>query len=151
MTEKNENSSFEDDGIANLRLVGGRPSSSSSSSSSRHHHFEDTYTLVKELQCGSYGTVYVGLHNVRNREYAVKVIDRRYDTRRVSSSRSGRSYYYCPMSMSKSVYSQSLSLLFVVVIVPIRQCLIAVYIYCVHFISPDPIPKYRAQLAHFFI
>ena len=83
MTEKNENSSFED-GIANLRLVGGRPSSSSSSSSSsRHHHFEDTYTLVKELQCGSYGTVYVGLHNVRNREYAVKVIDRRYDTRRV--------------------------------------------------------------------
>ena len=81
MTEKNEYSSFED-GIANLRLVGGRPTSSSSSSSSsrHHHHFEDTYTLVRELQCGSYGTVYVGLHNVRNREYAVKVIDRRYGT-----------------------------------------------------------------------
>jgi len=100
MTE-NENS-FES-GIANLRLVGGRPKSSASSpSSSRHPHphphtttttttppapppssssssfsFEDRYTLVRELQNGSYGTVYVGVHNVRNRECAVKVIDRR--------------------------------------------------------------------------
>jgi hypothetical protein len=39
--------------------------------------FESKYTLRNKLQGGSYGTVYVGYHNVRKREYAVKVVNRR--------------------------------------------------------------------------
>jgi hypothetical protein len=39
--------------------------------------FESKYTLRNKLQGGSYGTVYVGYHNVRKREYAVKVVHRR--------------------------------------------------------------------------
>jgi serine/threonine protein kinase len=39
--------------------------------------FESKYTLRNKLQGGSYGTVYVGYHKVRKREYAVKVVNRR--------------------------------------------------------------------------
>lgn len=39
--------------------------------------FESKYTLQHKLQSGSYGTVYVGYHNVRKRQYAVKVVSRR--------------------------------------------------------------------------
>lgn len=39
--------------------------------------FDTFYTLKKKLQGGSYGTVYVGVHNLSEREYAVKVVDRR--------------------------------------------------------------------------
>ncbi len=39
--------------------------------------FERRYTLGNKLQGGSYGTVYVGYHNLRGREYAIKVVDRR--------------------------------------------------------------------------
>ena len=39
--------------------------------------FDTTYTLGKKLQGGSYGTVFVGVHNLSEKEYAVKVVDRR--------------------------------------------------------------------------
>eukprot|EP00571_Detonula_confervacea_P007545 CAMPEP_0172318108 /NCGR_PEP_ID=MMETSP1058-20130122/33867_1 /TAXON_ID=83371 /ORGANISM="Detonula confervacea, Strain CCMP 353" /LENGTH=732 /DNA_ID=CAMNT_0013032843 /DNA_START=242 /DNA_END=2440 /DNA_ORIENTATION=+ len=39
--------------------------------------FDTFYTLKKKLQGGSYGTVFVGMHNLSEREYAVKVVDRR--------------------------------------------------------------------------
>jgi len=43
-----------------------------------HPTFSTFYTLTKKLQGGSYGTVWIGMHNLRKREYAVKVVDRRY-------------------------------------------------------------------------
>lgn len=39
--------------------------------------FDTIYTLGKKLQGGSYGTVFVGVHNLSEKEYAVKVVDRR--------------------------------------------------------------------------
>ena len=42
-----------------------------------HPTFDVFYTLEKKLQGGSYGTVFVGVHNLNEREYAVKVVDRR--------------------------------------------------------------------------
>eukprot|EP00579_Thalassiosira_antarctica_P001991 CAMPEP_0201866530 /NCGR_PEP_ID=MMETSP0902-20130614/1084_1 /ASSEMBLY_ACC=CAM_ASM_000551 /TAXON_ID=420261 /ORGANISM="Thalassiosira antarctica, Strain CCMP982" /LENGTH=748 /DNA_ID=CAMNT_0048391519 /DNA_START=56 /DNA_END=2302 /DNA_ORIENTATION=- len=42
-----------------------------------HPTFDVFYTLQKKLQGGSYGTVFVGVHNLNEREYAVKVVDRR--------------------------------------------------------------------------
>lgn len=39
--------------------------------------FETFYTLEKKLQGGSYGQVFVAVHKLRKREYAVKVVDRR--------------------------------------------------------------------------
>jgi hypothetical protein len=58
-------------GLENIRLSM-KPRRNSNSTT-----FEEWYTLKNKLQCGSYGTVYVGLHNIRNREYAIKVVDRR--------------------------------------------------------------------------
>ena len=43
-----------------------------------HPTFDTFYTLTKKLQGGSYGTVFIGVHKLRKREYAVKVVDRRY-------------------------------------------------------------------------
>ena len=40
-------------------------------------NFDVFYTLGKKLQGGSYGTVFVGVHNLSEREYAIKVVDRR--------------------------------------------------------------------------
>ncbi|KAL7552589.1 hypothetical protein ACHAWF_015831 [Thalassiosira exigua] len=42
-----------------------------------HPQFDTFYSLGKKLQGGSYGTVYVGVHNLSGKEYAVKVIDRK--------------------------------------------------------------------------
>lgn len=42
--------------------------------------FDIFYTLEKKLQGGSYGTVFVGVHNLSEREYAVKVVNRKYVT-----------------------------------------------------------------------
>lgn len=39
--------------------------------------FDTFYTLTKKLQGGSYGTVFIGVHKLRKRDYAVKVVDRR--------------------------------------------------------------------------
>ena len=39
--------------------------------------FDTLYTIGRKLQGGSYGTVYVGTHNLSQKEYAVKVVDRR--------------------------------------------------------------------------
>lgn len=38
--------------------------------------FDMFYSLGKKLQGGSYGTVFVGMHNLSEKEYAVKVVDR---------------------------------------------------------------------------
>mmetsp|Transcript_9692 Transcript_9692/g.21033 ORF Transcript_9692/g.21033 Transcript_9692/m.21033 type:complete len:344 (+) Transcript_9692:150-1181(+) len=38
--------------------------------------FDVFYTLGKKLQGGSYGTVFMGVHNLSEREYAIKVVDR---------------------------------------------------------------------------
>mmetsp|Transcript_22648 Transcript_22648/g.43861 ORF Transcript_22648/g.43861 Transcript_22648/m.43861 type:complete len:808 (+) Transcript_22648:155-2578(+) len=40
------------------------------------NRFEHFYTLKKKLMSGSFGTVYVGEHNLTKKEFAVKVIDR---------------------------------------------------------------------------
>eukprot|EP00581_Thalassiosira_minuscula_P012917 CAMPEP_0183719730 /NCGR_PEP_ID=MMETSP0737-20130205/12546_1 /TAXON_ID=385413 /ORGANISM="Thalassiosira miniscula, Strain CCMP1093" /LENGTH=712 /DNA_ID=CAMNT_0025949467 /DNA_START=136 /DNA_END=2274 /DNA_ORIENTATION=+ len=40
-------------------------------------NFDIHYTLGKKLQGGSYGTVFVGVHRLSEREYAIKVVDRR--------------------------------------------------------------------------
>jgi len=39
--------------------------------------FDEFYSLGKKLQGGSYGTVFVGMHHLTEKEYAVKVVDRR--------------------------------------------------------------------------
>ena len=53
-------------GIAELLLVDdSRPS------------FDNSYKLEKKLMSGSYGTVFVGVHNLTQREFAIKVVDRR--------------------------------------------------------------------------
>lgn len=39
--------------------------------------FDVFYTVGKKLQGGSYGTVYLGTHNLSGRECAIKVVDRR--------------------------------------------------------------------------
>ena len=39
--------------------------------------FDSFYELREKLQSGSYGTVFVGVHKLRQREYAVKQVDRR--------------------------------------------------------------------------
>ena len=39
--------------------------------------FDSYYTFREKLQSGSYGTVFVGVHKIRKKEYAVKVVDRR--------------------------------------------------------------------------
>ncbi len=39
--------------------------------------FDSYYALQEKLQSGSYGTVFVGLHRIRKKEYAIKVVDRR--------------------------------------------------------------------------
>ncbi len=41
------------------------------------NRFDHYYTLTKKLMSGSYGTVFVGVHNLTKKEFAVKVIDRR--------------------------------------------------------------------------
>jgi len=38
--------------------------------------FGTYYTLGRKLQGGSYGTVFVGVHTLSEREYAVKVVNR---------------------------------------------------------------------------
>lgn len=38
--------------------------------------FDESYTVGKKLQGGSYGTVYLGKHNLSERECAIKVVDR---------------------------------------------------------------------------
>lgn len=39
--------------------------------------FDTFYKLGKKLQGGSYGTVFVGTHKLSEKEYAVKVVDRK--------------------------------------------------------------------------
>ena len=39
--------------------------------------FDMFYSLGEKLQGGSYGTVFAGMHNLSEKEYAVKVVDRR--------------------------------------------------------------------------
>lgn len=46
--------------------------------SKMHADFDTFYTLGRKLMSGSYGTVFVGVHNISKAEYAIKVIDRRY-------------------------------------------------------------------------
>jgi hypothetical protein len=69
-------SSLFESGLSRLSLnsvnAAARPTAPASAST-----FERRYTLRNKLQCGSYGTVYVGYHNLRGREYAIKVVDRR--------------------------------------------------------------------------
>lgn len=44
--------------------------------SKMRHDFSTFYTLQRKLMSGSYGTVYVGVHNLSGLEYAIKVVDR---------------------------------------------------------------------------
>lgn len=52
-------------------LIGGSGSSSVKS-------FEATYKIGRKLMGGSYGTVYEGVNIKTKREFAIKVIERRY-------------------------------------------------------------------------
>jgi len=52
-------------------LIGGSGSSGIKS-------FEATYKVGRKLMGGSYGTVYEGVHIKTKREFAIKVIERRY-------------------------------------------------------------------------
>jgi len=64
-------------GMNHLHLGSSQVANNNARDNATPGNFDTYYTLKKKLQGGSYGTVFVGVNNLSEKEYAVKVVDRR--------------------------------------------------------------------------